>query len=86
MIIYRYIILRRRLFRTEVVDKIKTRILCSILVFLGSCRFWDNVEKYNKVGQTTDDNTIPRMRFSCWVTKATDTHTHTHTHTLRTYN
>jgi len=32
------------------------------------------MEKYNKAGQATDDNIIPRMRFSCWVTKASDTH------------
>jgi hypothetical protein len=24
--------------------------------------------------EVTDDNTIWRMRFACWVTKATDTH------------
>jgi hypothetical protein len=24
--------------------------------------------------QTTDDNIILRMRFACWITKATDTH------------
>jgi hypothetical protein len=32
------------------------------------------VEKYGRVGQTTDDNIIRRMRFACWITKATDTH------------
>jgi hypothetical protein len=35
------------------------------------------VEKYGRAGQATDDNTriIWRMRFACWITKATDTHT-----------
>jgi hypothetical protein len=32
------------------------------------------VEEYGTSGQTTDDNTIWRMRCACWVTKATDTH------------
>jgi hypothetical protein len=32
------------------------------------------VEKYGRVRQATDDNTIRRMRFACWITKATDTH------------
>jgi len=32
------------------------------------------VEKYGTDGQATDDNTIRRIRFACWVNKATDTH------------
>jgi hypothetical protein len=32
------------------------------------------VEKYGRDRQTTDDNIIWRMRFACWITKATDTH------------
>jgi hypothetical protein len=32
------------------------------------------VEKYGTAGQATDDNIIQRMRFACWITKATDTH------------
>jgi hypothetical protein len=31
------------------------------------------VEKYGRAGQATDDNIIRRMRFTCWITKATDT-------------
>jgi hypothetical protein len=33
------------------------------------------VEKFSTVRQATDDNIIRRMRFACWITKATDTHT-----------
>jgi hypothetical protein len=33
------------------------------------------VEKYGTARQATDDNIIRRMRFACWITKATDTHT-----------
>jgi hypothetical protein len=32
------------------------------------------VEKYVTARQATDDNIIRRMRFACWITKATDTH------------
>jgi hypothetical protein len=32
------------------------------------------VEKYGTARQATDGNIIRRMRFACWVTKATDTH------------
>jgi hypothetical protein len=31
-------------------------------------------KKYGTARQATDDNIIRRMRFACWVTKATDTH------------
>jgi hypothetical protein len=32
------------------------------------------VDKYGTAGQDTHDNITRRMRFACWVTKATDTH------------
>ena len=32
------------------------------------------MEKYDRSGQATDDSIIRRMRFTCWITKATDTH------------
>ena len=44
-------------FQTKVVEKMKTRILCSVTFFLKSCRLRDNVEKYCRAGQATDDNT-----------------------------
>jgi hypothetical protein len=31
------------------------------------------MEKYGTAGQATDDNIIRRMRFSCRITKASDT-------------
>jgi len=33
------------------------------------------VNKYDRAGRDTDDNIIRRMRFACWITKATHTHT-----------
>jgi hypothetical protein len=62
------------MFQTNVVEKIRTHILCLITFFRKSCRLRDNVEKYGTARQATDDNIIRRMRFACWVTKATDTH------------
>jgi hypothetical protein len=62
------------MFQTKVVEKTKTHILCSITFSRKSCRLWDNVEKYGTVRQATDHNIIRRMRFACWITKATDTH------------
>jgi hypothetical protein len=35
---------------------------------------WDNVERYGKARQATDENVIRRMRFACWITEATSTH------------
>jgi hypothetical protein len=61
------------IFQTKAVEKIKT-ILRLITFFRKSCRLWDNVEKYGRARQATGDNIIRRMRFACWITKATDTH------------
>ena len=38
---------------------------------LTSCRLWANVQKYCRAGEATD-YTIWRMRFACWITKATN--------------
>jgi hypothetical protein len=62
------------MFLTKVVDKIKSHILCAITSYRKSCGLWDNVEKFGTARQATDDNIIQRMRFTCWITKATDTH------------
>ena len=44
------------MFRTKVVEKIKTYFV-SGKVFRKSYRLRDNVEKYCRAGQATDDNT-----------------------------
>ena len=41
--------------QTKVVQKIKTHILCSV-TFSENRAVWDNVRKYCRVGQATDDN------------------------------
>jgi hypothetical protein len=65
--------LELEILQRNVVERIKTHILCWITICLKSCRLWDNVEKYGTVRQATNDNIIRRMRFACWITKATDT-------------
>jgi len=62
------------MFQTKVVEKIKTNILCSVTFFRKSRCLWDNVEKYGRAGQVTDDNIIRPMRFACFITETTDTH------------
>ena len=61
------------MFQTKVVKKTKTHFVFNNF-FKKSCLLWDNVEKYCRVGQVTDDNIFRRMRFACWITKATNTH------------
>jgi hypothetical protein len=64
-----------KMFQTKFVEKLKTHILYWIPpLFFKLCRSWDNVEKYGTAGQATDYNIIWRLRFACWITKATDTH------------
>jgi hypothetical protein len=41
------------------------------MFFRKSCH---NVKKYYTPRKATDDNILRRMRFSCWITKDTDTH------------
>jgi hypothetical protein len=55
--------------QTEVVEKIKTNILCSIKFFQKSCPLRDNVENFGTAGQATDDNTA--LRIACWIPTAT---------------
>ena len=42
--------------------------------FRKSCLLWDNVEKYGTAREATDNNTIGRTHFACWITKVTVTH------------
>jgi len=55
-IISRSILLRMRNVLDKFVEKIKTYILCSVTFIIKSYCIWDNVEKYFKAGQATDDN------------------------------
>jgi len=61
------------IFQTNLVEQIKTHILCSVTFFRKSCHVWDNVEK-NVVEPDSPKMTIWRMRIACWITKAKNTH------------
>ena len=36
--------------------------------------FWGNVQKRGTAGEATDDSIIRRMRYICWINRATNTH------------
>jgi hypothetical protein len=44
-----------------------------LFFFRKSCPVRDNVERYG-TGQATDNSIIQRLRFACWIIKATNTH------------
>jgi hypothetical protein len=44
------------MFQTKVVKKIETHVLCSVIFFPKILAFMNNVEKYLRAGQATDDN------------------------------
>jgi len=44
------------MFQTKVVEKIKTRILCSVTFFPKIVPFMGKGINYSRAGQTTDDN------------------------------
>jgi hypothetical protein len=69
VIMYPTILLRMR----NVSDKICRENQNTDYVFLKSCRLWDNLEKYCRDGQATNDSIIWRMRIACRIPKATDT-------------
>jgi hypothetical protein len=63
-----------KIFHTEIVENIKTYILCSItFLFQKSCRLWDNVEN-NIVQPSGPQMTIWRTRTACWICGATNTY------------
>jgi hypothetical protein len=43
------------MFQTKVVEKMKTHILCSVTLFWKLYHLWDNVDKYCRARQATDD-------------------------------
>jgi hypothetical protein len=60
------------MFQTNFEEKMKKHILYSIIFFRKS-RGLSDMEKYGRAMQAAGDNTIPRMRIACRITKATDT-------------
>ena len=60
------------------VQRISKHTFCvQQLVCRESCRSWDNVEKYGRARQATNDNIIRLMRLACWINDCRHTYTHT---------
>jgi hypothetical protein len=69
MAISRWILLRMKNCSQEIVEKIRTHILCSTnLFFRKSYILWDSMK------ETGHDNIILRIRFTCCIAKTTDIH------------
>jgi ADP-ribosylglycohydrolase len=68
------LLLRVRTVLDNVVEKIKTHIICSITFFRKPIRLCDNVEKYCRAGQVTGD-TIGACALNAGYLKL-QTHTH----------
>jgi hypothetical protein len=60
------------MFQANVVEKIKTHILCSITVFENRAVYDITWKKYFRVGRSQME--IRRMRIACRIPKATDTY------------
>ena len=75
MIVSRWILFKMRNISDKSCREIKRKhILCWVTFFWKSCRLWENVEKYGRAREATDKNIIRRVRFACWINKATNTH------------
>jgi hypothetical protein len=72
MIISRWILLRKRNVSHGSSREIKAHSLDSI-TFSENRAVYENVEKYGRAGQATDDNITRCMQFAGWITKVTKT-------------
>ena len=61
-------------FQTEFADTTKTHFMFNNFFPKKPYLLRDNVEKYGRTRQATDDNIIRSMSIACYITKATDTH------------
>ena len=55
-------------------EVLNTYFNINLYIFRRSWPLRDNVEKYGTAGQVVEEKIIWRMRFYCWITKATDTY------------
>ena len=67
------VLLRIKMFQTNIVEKIKTQFIFNNFVFRKSWRLWDNVGKYRTSRQATDVSTVRLMSIACWIPKAINT-------------
>jgi hypothetical protein len=57
--------------QTKFVEKIKTRILCSVtFIFSKIMRFERKLENSDTARLATDGSAERRVHFACWITKA----------------
>ena len=75
MLISDWILLRARNVSDIICTKSQnTHFIFKFFFFQKSSRLWDNVEKYCRTREATDDNITWRMRIASWIMKATNTH------------
>jgi hypothetical protein len=60
--------------KTVNVEKIKTHFIFNSFFSKNRVVYETMWKKYRIARQATDGNIIRRMRFACWITKATNTH------------
>ena len=77
MFIPQLVLLKWEMFQTDVVEKVKTHILCSVPFFEN--RTVNETMWKNGVEPDRSQTPIGHMRITGWIPKL---HTHTHTHTL----
>jgi hypothetical protein len=65
--------LKLEVIHTKVVEKINTHFTFND-IFRESWRLRNDVERYSKAGEATDENILRPMSFKCWISKATNTH------------
>jgi hypothetical protein len=62
MVIFHWILLRMRNISDKSCTENQNTLFCSITFFWKSWHLWDNMEKYGRAGQATDDNTIQHRK------------------------
>jgi hypothetical protein len=60
------------MFQTKIVEKMKTKIFCSVTFSRKPYRLWDNVAKSYRTLQATDKNMAKGV--ACWIPNATNPH------------
>jgi hypothetical protein len=72
MIISRPFLLRMRNVSDKILEKIKTHLYFMFnKIFFSENRVVYEIMRNNRAGQATDNNIKRRMRFACWIQKAT---------------
>jgi len=62
------------MFQTNLVEKVRPQILCSIIFFSPENRAVYEIKWKNIVQPGRSQMAIWRKRFACWIPKATNTH------------